>query len=89
MSNIKSLQTQVHRMKKVLLPNPKIIDCTGARDQLLAKLESYMTEEELNTPVELTEEQKQFAEKFSAMLDEMVKEDERKYNVRFVSYRDP
>lgn len=84
--SLQSLARRIDVLHKALVPQPRIINCTGARDELMAQLESHMTEEQLNTPVEWTEEQKKFAEEFSAMLAEMVKEDEQKYNVRFVSY---
>jgi hypothetical protein len=84
MSNLKSLQTQVQRMKKVLLPSPKIINCSGAKEELLAMLQAQMTEEEKNEHVIWTEEDKQFIEQFDAFLDADIRQIEETCNVRLV-----
>jgi hypothetical protein len=89
-----SLQSQIRRvetLRKKLQPCPTIIDCTGAKDELLAKLkydmlDDGMTEEEIDAPIELTPEQEAFMQEFNAYLDDSNKQIERDFNVRFVSY---
>jgi hypothetical protein len=85
MSNLKSLQSQVDRMQKRLLPSPKLIHCGQAKDELLAMVEQQMhTRGEVPTPVVWTEEQLAFADDFDALLDAMNKRTEETCNVKFV-----
>ena len=84
--SLQSMSKRVNSLHRALIPPPHIIDCTGARDELLAQLRAHMTEEELNRPVEWSEEDKYIAEKLSEYLAERVKELEEVYNVRLVSY---
>lgn len=86
MMSLRAMARRVNTLHRALMPSPHIIDCTGARDELLAQLRAHMTEEELNRPVEWTDEDKYIAEKLSEYLDERVKELEEVYNVRLVSY---
>lgn len=84
MSNIKQLQNEIERLRKILLPAPTVIHCGQAHAELLAMLEAQMTEEQRHTPVEWTEEQLSFAEDLDALLDTLNKRTEETCNVKLV-----
>jgi len=91
MSNLQKHISRVNALSKRLQPKPTIIDCTGAKEELLAMLEqqmraSGMTEDEIDTPVEWSEEDKAFIEKFDTYLDDSVRSIQETYSVRLVSY---
>lgn len=91
MSRLHGPTRRVETLRKKLLPRPTIIDCTNAKDELIAELEYKMladglTEVEIDASVEWTPEQEAFMQEFTAYLDDSVKRIERDFNVRFVSY---
>ena len=91
MSSLQKHISRVNALSKRLQPNPTLIDCRGAREELLAMLRQQMisdgkTEEEINAPVEWSEEDKTFIERFDAYLDDSVRSIQEMHNVRLVSY---
>jgi hypothetical protein len=91
MSRLQSPMRRVEALRKQLMPSPTIINCTGAKDELLAKLKydmlaDGMTEKEIDAPIESTPEQEAFMHELCAYLDNSIKRIERDFNVRFVSY---
>jgi hypothetical protein len=65
-----------------------IIDCTGAREELLAKLRSHMTPEELERAehYEVDEETQQMFDRMHAFLEQDIKRIEQQHNIKLVSY---
>ena len=82
--SIKTLQTRTSRLAEKLTPRPTIIDCTGARETLIAELEASMTPEELAEPYIPTDEEQAEEEQLDALLEQLIKQTERQYNMMFL-----
>jgi hypothetical protein len=77
---------RIERITLVLNPPSRIFDCTGAREELLATIETSMTEEEQMSSYHPTPEDLAEMEAFDSFLSDVIAHDEQEYNVRFVSY---
>jgi hypothetical protein len=86
MSSIKHLQNEIERLRKVLLPAPKIIHCGQAHAELLAMLEQQIIASgiEQEQPIVWTEEDLAFMEEFDDFLDNDIKRIEKQHNIRLV-----
>lgn len=85
MSSIESLHRRVETLNKTLKPQATIVNCTGAKDELKAKLEK-IRENSGPLPILSAEESEEKIKALKVMLAEKVKRIERDFNVRFVSY---
>jgi hypothetical protein len=86
MSSINILSKRLGKLTERLNPSPRIIDCTGAQEDMLATLAASMTEEDRDSPYTPTPEDLAEMDAFDAFLGEDIKRIEREQNVRFVSY---
>lgn len=90
--SLKALTAKVERLQQKIAPHPLIIDCTGAREEMLAMLEAQMSPEEREemerNPYVPSAEELTRAEEFSAFLEWDIQRIEQQCNVRFVSYDD-
>lgn len=84
----KTLSHKLASLERILTPRPRIIDCTGAGEKLLAMLRAQMTPEEiaLAETEEIDEETQRLFDELSDLLQQEVERIEQEYNVRFVSY---
>lgn len=86
MSNMKPFMKRLDKLGGVIAPRPRLIDCTGAREELLTMLQVSMTDDERNEVVEITPAVQAEFEALSDMLDRSVARIERDFNVRLISY---
>jgi hypothetical protein len=86
MSELNSLKKRINRIGESVAPRPTVIDVTRAKEELIATLEATMTEEERNTPYELTPEEIAEMDALDAFLEEDIKRIERECNIRLVSH---
>ena len=75
---IDGLLVTIHRQRT---PKPKIIDCTGAREQLLARLERLENEQDQDT----SEHYAEVCARLQDALQQSVESIEQRCNIRFVS----
>jgi hypothetical protein len=86
MSSINILTKRLGKLTDVLNPSPRIIDCTGAQEDLLAQLGVSMTEDERDSSYNPGPEDLADMDALDAFLTEDIKRLEQEYNIRFVSY---
>lgn len=82
----KTLAGKLARLEHILKPPPRIIDCTGAREELLAMLGYVPGEDE--TPVEWADEQLRTMQALDDIIERDVERIERECNIRLVCYDD-
>ena len=78
--SMKTLSRQVKRLRQQIAPRPRIMDCTGVRNELLARLALTDDEEDTTT----YEEYQRVADELTAFLGQNIQHIEQEYNVRFV-----
>lgn len=77
--SLKTLQTRLTKLESKIDPPPLIIDCTGAREELLAVLGAGLDDEEEETPID-----DELFNELDAALQASIDAIETYYNVRFV-----
>jgi hypothetical protein len=83
----RTLQAKVARLTARLCPPPIIIDCDGAKAELLAMLEAQIARDEEEETDEMTpEDYEAGCSQLNAILDQSICEIEEKYHVRLVSH---
>lgn len=84
--NTRSLERRARALSGKLQPRPRLIHCTGAKEELLAMLEDQIEREggDIHAPVTWSAEQLELIGRMDAYLEQSIAEIEACYNVRFV-----
>lgn len=85
MTTMNILTRRIDHLMDTLNPSPVIIDCTGARDDLLMILDASMSDDERDEVCVMTSEMQTEEDVFSVILGCSVTRIQREGNVRFVS----
>ena len=86
MPSINILTRRINNLMATLNPPPVVIDCTGARDDLLMMLNASMSDDERDVVCVMTSEMQAESDELSEMLGLSIARIQCEGNIRFISY---